>query len=158
MDLPQLLLDQINITTRSISQNISTDQSIAAAGVITMTSKCSGGYKDMNGECVQVLNPDYTATYGLPSDRVTGIDATLAERGKRYGKFTDHAEYSQYLQSIMRSSPNWGEMSADQREALTIIAHKIARMLSGDPNYRDNWHDVVGYAKLVDDRMQKEGL
>lgn len=88
----------------------------------------------------------------------TSIDSTLEERGKRYGKFTDHAAYTQNIKNVIRNSPNWDRMRADQREALEMIAHKIGRMLSGDPNYRDNWHDIVGYAKLVDDRMKEDGL
>lgn len=86
------------------------------------------------------------------------IDSTLAERGKRYGKFMDHARYTQAIKDIYQASPNWNNMVADQKEALEMIAHKIGRMLSGDPNYRDNWHDIVGYAKLVDDRMKEAGL
>lgn len=82
------------------------------------------------------------------------ISKTLAERGSRYGKFTDHSHYTQELKRIIASSSNWEFMAYDQREALEMIAHKIGRILSGDPNYADNWHDIVGYAKLVDDRLQ----
>ena len=38
---------------------------------------------------------------------------------------------------------------------LGTIADKIGRILSGDPNYADNWHDIQGYAKLVEDRLPK---
>lgn len=81
------------------------------------------------------------------------IEKTLAERGDRYGSFQNHANISQALQDVMRSEAGWERLAADQRQALTVIADKIARMLNGDPNYRDNFHDIVGYAKLVDDRM-----
>lgn len=81
------------------------------------------------------------------------IEETLKERGDRYGSFAHHAEISQKLQDTMRAETGWSRLAADQKQALTIIADKIARMLNGDPNYRDNWHDIVGYAKLVDDRM-----
>jgi len=84
------------------------------------------------------------------------IEATLAERGERYGSFERHAHISQGLQDIMREQAGWGRMQADQRQALTVIADKIARMLNGDPAYRDNWHDLTGYAKLVDDRMARD--
>lgn len=46
------------------------------------------------------------------------------------------------------------DLDPDQREALEMIAHKIARILNGDPNYADSWHDVAGYATLVADRLQ----
>ena len=45
------------------------------------------------------------------------------------------------------------DLSPDQREALEMIAHKIARILNGDPDYADSWHDIAGYAQLVADRL-----
>lgn len=90
------------------------------------------------------------------------VENTLAERGARYGDFTDHAELAQELQDIMRGfhkpGPEgsfvrpWAKLDSVKRQALTVIADKIARILSGDPNYTDNWHDIQGYAKLAEDR------
>lgn len=88
---------------------------------------------------------------------MSDIEKTLKERGNRYGSFVDHAKIAQALQDTMRGSEGWGALAADQKQALTVIADKIARMLNGQPNYRDNWHDIVGYAKLVDDRLADEG-
>lgn len=89
---------------------------------------------------------------------MTTLDDTLAERGARYGDFTDHARVAQGLQRILRSGPAWEENLSDvQRQALTVIADKIARILTGDPNYADNWHDIQGYAKLVEDRLPTVG-
>ena len=45
------------------------------------------------------------------------------------------------------------ELSPDQAEALDMIAHKIARILNGDPNHHDHWHDIAGYATLIADRL-----
>ena len=94
------------------------------------------------------------------------IENTLAERGNRYGDFTDHARLCQDLKDVMTSftvvqnTPNsvavhfpWGDLPATHKQALEVIADKIARILSGDPNYADNWHDIQGYAKLVEDRL-----
>lgn len=80
------------------------------------------------------------------------VEKTLAERGARYGDFTDHAIIAQNLQTIMRESDGWTRLTPDKRQALTVIADKIARILNGDPNYRDNWHDIQGYAKLAEER------
>jgi len=90
------------------------------------------------------------------------VENTLAERGARYGEFTDHAELAQELQDIMRGfrkiGPQgqivnpWAKLDSVKRQALAVIADKIARILSGDPNYTDNWHDIQGYAKLAEDR------
>ena len=37
-----------------------------------------------------------------------------------------------------------------------MVQHKIARILNGDPNYIDNWIDLVGYSQLVVNRLEKE--
>ena len=31
-----------------------------------------------------------------------------------------------------------------------MILHKISRIVNGDPNYKDSWTDIIGYAKLVE--------
>jgi hypothetical protein len=84
------------------------------------------------------------------------IDAILDERGKRYGKFVGHAEISQQLKVVIGEfeAKRGCDLDPDQREALEMIAHKIARILNGDPNYIDNWIDIAGYAQLVADRLQ----
>jgi hypothetical protein len=84
------------------------------------------------------------------------IEDTLAERGERYGSFEHHAAIAQKLQDVMRDQEGWENLQPDQKQALTTIADKIARMLNGKRDYRDNWHDIVGYAKLVDDRMLRD--
>jgi hypothetical protein len=56
----------------------------------------------------------------------------------------------------MQASPKWAQLADDQREALDMIVHKIGRILNGDPNYQDSWQDIVGYAKLVADRLTSE--
>jgi hypothetical protein len=81
------------------------------------------------------------------------IQATLAERGSRYGKFVDHAECTQALKRVMVDH-NVSRLDPDMIEALDMIAHKIGRILKGDPNYADSWHDIAGYASLVDQRLQ----
>ncbi len=83
----------------------------------------------------------------------TDISAMLAERGKRYGKFANHAEVAQALKETMRAHPNHHDLDADMREALDMIQHKIGRILNGDPEYADSWDDIAGYAKLVSDRL-----
>lgn len=87
---------------------------------------------------------------------MSSIENTLEERGGRYGSFEHHAAIAQDLQDVMRKQAGWARLAPDQRQALTVIADKIARMLNGDAAYRDNWHDIVGYAKLVDDRMARD--
>jgi hypothetical protein len=83
------------------------------------------------------------------------IEATLQQRGLRYGDFSEHAAIAQELQDCMRANgKGWRKLTVDKKQALTVIADKIARILSGDPEYVDNWHDIQGYAKLAENRCQ----
>jgi hypothetical protein len=89
-------------------------------------------------------------------NKVNEIDiaSTLEQRGERYGKFTEHSIITQNIKRAMLGGRNWGVLKDYQREALEMIAHKIGRILNGDPNYHDSWHDIVGYAKLVADEIE----
>lgn len=84
---------------------------------------------------------------------MTTIDATLVERGACYGLFPEHARITQALKAAMVDSPKWATLRPDQKEALEMIQHKIGRILNGDPDYHDSWHDIVGYTKLVADDL-----
>ncbi len=77
------------------------------------------------------------------------INKILEEREARYGDFRDHAVICQKLKVVMRESPSWANTTDSQKQALETIADKIARMLNGDPNYDDNWVDIIGYSQLV---------
>jgi hypothetical protein len=82
------------------------------------------------------------------------IEETLAERGKRYGDFRSHARIAQSLKYILRQEGLWTDLSDDKQQALEVICDKMARIVNGDPEYHDNWHDIVGYAKLVADTLE----
>ena len=86
---------------------------------------------------------------------MTNIDDILAERGKQYGEFSSHARISQELKEVMASTPGWAELPPDMKEALEMNAHKVARILNGNPRLPDHWDDIAGYAKLVADRIRK---
>ncbi|NQW81320.1 MAG: hypothetical protein HQ445_09120 [Polaromonas sp.] len=84
---------------------------------------------------------------------MSNIDATLAERGNRYGEFVDHADITQNIKNAMSLGCNWTLLNNDMREALEMVAHKIGRILNGDPNYVDSWTDIIGYTRLVEKRL-----
>lgn len=86
---------------------------------------------------------------------MTDLTATLAERGARYGKFEDHAVIAQGLKAQMWATEGWARLAPDQRQALEVIQDKVARILNGDPDYTDNWHDIAGYSRLVEDRLNE---
>ena len=90
---------------------------------------------------------------------MTNIDEVTAERGKRYGDYRGHAEVSQAIKSILYSAlatnPNadLDTLDDDIKETLEMIAHKLGRIVNGDPYYADSYIDIAGYAKLVGDRL-----
>ncbi len=85
------------------------------------------------------------------------IESTLSERGNRYGSFNGHAEVTQNIKRAMAQSKNWDRLADNQKEALEMVAHKIGRILNGDPDYHDSWHDIIGYTKLVADDLALKG-
>ncbi|MBP9771434.1 MAG: hypothetical protein KBD16_00705 [Candidatus Pacebacteria bacterium] len=80
------------------------------------------------------------------------IKKTLQERGKTHGNFSDNAAISQRFKEIIRDYD--GNLSDVQKEALDMIVHKIARILCGNPNHKDAWHDLSGYATLAENRIE----
>jgi hypothetical protein len=90
----------------------------------------------------------------------TDINNTLNERGSRYGKFTGHAQITQDLKIVItiHLQERTKRLAPDQQEALDMICHKIGRIINGDPNYPDHWHDIAGYATLIDKRLQGEAV
>jgi hypothetical protein len=88
------------------------------------------------------------------STETQDIHKILAERGSRYGVFAQHANITQNIKTVIRTTPKWHGLADDQKEALDMIAHKIGRILNGDPDYLDSWVDIVGYTQLVIDRLK----
>lgn len=80
----------------------------------------------------------------------------LAERGSKHGDFTEQAAKAQQLKYAMNLSDNWNDLEPYKREALDMIQHKVARILTGDSNFTDHWVDIIGYAQLVLDRIGEE--
>ena len=85
------------------------------------------------------------------------INSVLQQRGERYGSYRSVAMTSQLLKDAIRSSFNMKNNSLEwyQMESLDLICNKLARILNGDPNYRDSWLDIAGYAQLVVDELDK---
>lgn len=93
---------------------------------------------------------------------MSDIQSTLEERGSRYGEFPNHAKISQDIQKAMMvgymmrgDGQSIEELEPYMLEALAMIAHKIGRILNGDPYYDDSWRDIAGYAQLVVNELEK---
>jgi hypothetical protein len=85
----------------------------------------------------------------------TRVDETLNQRHETYGYFIGVAEISQDLKRALfyYLTARDKDLAPDQTEALEMILHKIARIVNGDENHVDSWHDISGYATLVADRL-----
>ena len=84
------------------------------------------------------------------------VDNTIIERGERYGCFKDGASVMQTLKSIVHDEVGWKNLNSSQREAMDMILHKIGRIVNGDPDYDDSWHDIAGYATLIVKQLNGE--
>jgi hypothetical protein len=88
---------------------------------------------------------------------MSDIETLLTERGKSHGKFSNHARCTQRLKAVVYEElqragkghhNNYG-LTFQQREALDMILHKIGRITAGDPNVKDHWDDIAGYATIA---------
>jgi hypothetical protein len=97
-----------------------------------------------------------TAPVPSSGDKPLIVDV-LKERGKKYGSFETHAILSQKLKAVIRNHDYHYETkgrSFAQAEAIDMILYKIARIINGDPNYKDSWVDIEGYAHLISETLK----
>lgn len=82
------------------------------------------------------------------------IGDILKERNECYGDFYVEACIVQNIKAELRAYRGMRD-DADEvthnviREALDHIATKLGRICNGDPTYKDNWQDIIGYCTLV---------
>lgn len=84
------------------------------------------------------------------------IDETLEQRGNNYGDYRDVAYVAQELKKTLRYSKSWHNMEPFMQESLDMICNKMARIVNGNPYYDDSWHDICGYATLVEKQLEKK--
>ncbi len=83
------------------------------------------------------------------------IESILAERKTQHGAFSHHARCSQKLKRViqeelmLRAGRGQKPLTDQQLESLSMIEHKIARIIAGDPDHDDHWDDISGYAKIA---------
>lgn len=91
----------------------------------------------------------------------SGLDATLKQRGKTHGDYTDHARITQELKATvdheldLRSQRGQPPLEATARESIDMILHKIGRIIAGQWDEKDHWQDIAGYATITEQRIQK---
>lgn len=73
----------------------------------------------------------------------------VSERARTHGDYSQNASTAQSLKSALRNAIGWQDLSPRQRESLDLIATKMARIVSGNPDEPDHWNDIAGYAELA---------
>ena len=82
---------------------------------------------------------------------------TLNARERTNGDYGRNAGASQGLKKMIKIwSGGEDHFSPMQRESLDLICTKIGRLCAGDPNCKDTWDDIAGYANLVSERLDGE--
>jgi len=87
---------------------------------------------------------------------MTDVMETLEQREEQYGDYRDVAKISQLIKMALRDVVESGRLSCEQRESLDMMATKMARIVSGDPDNIDHWLDIEGYARLVRKILERE--
>lgn len=82
------------------------------------------------------------------------VDDTITQRETTHGSFVAHAELCQAFKALVRNSSGWDKMASRQQEAVDMILNKISRVCVGDPDFVDHWHDMSGYARLVEKALK----
>ena len=101
---------------------------------------------------VDSLNDQYAE---IEQVRKQTIEATLAERQAQYGCFEDVARTTgKIMEALSEVRVNGlNDLPYPHRMALYMIASKMARIVNGDFNHVDGWHDIGGYSKLIEDLL-----
>ena len=86
--------------------------------------------------------------------KTENIQEMLNSRNSTHGTFTSNAYISQSLKGIVRLGDSFSGLTTYEREALDMILHKIARIVSSSDKNLDNWRDVIGYTQLVINELQ----
>jgi len=115
----------------------------------------------------EVVNPETVYTYIKDRDRDMAdvsprladspkpidLESILEDRGRDYGDFSKQAYITQIYKGIQREN-QVTKLNASQQEALDMIFGKICRIVNGNPNKKDSWADIAGYATLVANQLK----
>jgi hypothetical protein len=83
----------------------------------------------------------------------TELSGTLQERNGTHGDYHVQSSCTEYIESALRTGRNWDELPAFCKHALKMVSVKLGRILSGDWSHVDHWHDIQGYAGLVEKQL-----
>jgi len=74
--------------------------------------------------------------------------ALTNERHATHGSFAEVARLTSGFVDVAKTGTSYQRLNETQKMSLKEICHKLSRILAGDPNHKDHWDDVGGYAHL----------
>ena len=88
---------------------------------------------------------------------MSNVNETLKERGKVYGDYKGGSEFRANVMELIvdrYAKVNHGGMPAIHMVYVYDIVNKLSR-LAVTPYHIDTWHDIAGYATLVEEALKK---
>lgn len=88
---------------------------------------------------------------------MSNVKETLKERGKVYGDYKGGSEFRANVMELIAdryAKVNHGGMPAIHMVYVYDIVNKLSR-LAVTPYHIDTWHDIAGYATLVEKALRK---
>ena len=86
------------------------------------------------------------------------VSNTLEERGETYGDYTGGIKFRTELKKLIYAryeSVHNKPMTREQEEYFSDVIMKISR-LAVSPEHKDSWHDLAGYALLMEGVLNNE--
>jgi hypothetical protein len=86
------------------------------------------------------------------------VDETLIKRGNVYGDYSDTIEARAMIMAVLKKhyhKTNGKEMDTKTFVMLGDLVMKLVRA-SGSPDHADTYHDIAGYAKLIEREQCEE--
>ena len=89
---------------------------------------------------------------------IKNVEDLIEERGKQHGSIHLNCRVTKDILSALKDG--WidaekGNMPFVVEECLHMIAHKLSRFAVGDHYHRDHLDDVMGYAMLLGDELER---
>ena len=84
------------------------------------------------------------------------IQETLDQRNNTHGDYVMQCDETQRMKFMFKQMHTYEMMPNYMREALDMLAVKLGRISAGDMRFADSWHDIAGYATLVEQTILKE--
>jgi len=90
----------------------------------------------------------------IKAESQTSVATTLKSRESSHGNYYFQSALAHMLKVQIRCTPGYDMLESDMKESLDMICVKISRIIHGNCNEPDHWHDIAGYAQLVQNRLK----